>query len=259
MIKVAHFYWGGGPLSYLRYLTIKSFQKYNPDWEVQLHVPVTGVMVQNTWGTGEQPEPYFGEDYTNKLEHLFVVHDFENLGFLNLIPETYKSDFLRWHLLSTEGGLWLDMDILFFRPVPPIERNCITACFPVYYICFVYSEKTEFFKEIREHALNIDFSDYQSIGSHLFYKLYQGHIGIDLINPVIVLPVTRLNKLHVIFDSCRNLDLTDSIGLHWFGGHKLGREWENRITESNWDTYDNILCEVIKEIHDVQSRSLLHI
>jgi hypothetical protein len=41
--KMAHFYWGGGKLLYMRFLSIKSFMKYNPDWVVVFHYPRDGV------------------------------------------------------------------------------------------------------------------------------------------------------------------------------------------------------------------------
>ena len=38
--KGSHTYWGGGKLVYLRYLTIKTFMRLNPDWQIILWYPV---------------------------------------------------------------------------------------------------------------------------------------------------------------------------------------------------------------------------
>lgn len=50
--KIASFFWGGGPLSWLRYMTFWSFRKLHPDWEMRLYLrPVAHN--QATWHTGE--------------------------------------------------------------------------------------------------------------------------------------------------------------------------------------------------------------
>jgi hypothetical protein len=35
--KTLHTYWGGDSMSYLRYLTLASFRKLNPDWKIFLY------------------------------------------------------------------------------------------------------------------------------------------------------------------------------------------------------------------------------
>ena len=42
----------------------------------------------------------------------------EDFNLSNEISEVKKSDFLRWHILSTEEGLWSDMDILYLKSMP---------------------------------------------------------------------------------------------------------------------------------------------
>ena len=37
--KIFHSYWDGSPLSFLQYLTVKTFQDLNPDWEINLYIP----------------------------------------------------------------------------------------------------------------------------------------------------------------------------------------------------------------------------
>ena len=45
----------------------------------------------------------------------------DNLGFDESLPSVFKSDFLRWHVLSTIGGGWSDMDILYIKPITTLE------------------------------------------------------------------------------------------------------------------------------------------
>ena len=46
--KIAYFYWNDNtPLSYLRYLTLKTFRSLHPDWDVYLYQ--SGADVNSKW------------------------------------------------------------------------------------------------------------------------------------------------------------------------------------------------------------------
>jgi len=83
--RVMNFYWGGGNLSYLQYLTVFSFNKFNPLWKIVLHTP-TVISNEITWVTDEQKAQYFGPNYLDELKSLHYVNvnivDFEEIGFL---------------------------------------------------------------------------------------------------------------------------------------------------------------------------------
>ena len=49
--KIFHVYWGGGVMPYIRFLTVKSFMKYNPDWEIMFWYPKYP-STHVTWPTG---------------------------------------------------------------------------------------------------------------------------------------------------------------------------------------------------------------
>lgn len=114
--KIVHLYWGmNTPMSYLRYLTVATFRKLNPDWEVKLWAP-TVPTIQINWNSGEHPGHYRGIDYAQELE--FTKFDFSSLGIPEDIPEVHKSDLLRWFLLGEYGGIWSDFDIVWVKPIP---------------------------------------------------------------------------------------------------------------------------------------------
>ncbi len=50
---ILHVYCGGNNLSWLRYMTIISFKKYNPEWTVNLYVPKKPFKGKITWNTKE--------------------------------------------------------------------------------------------------------------------------------------------------------------------------------------------------------------
>ena len=115
-------YWGGEKLPYLRYLTIDSFIKFNPEWEIIFIIPkiLSNVL---TW-QGKQFErndlkyiDYMSEIYKlegkNKLK--VEIFDFETIGINNNLNEVHKSDYLRYYLLYSRGGVWSDMDIYFMN------------------------------------------------------------------------------------------------------------------------------------------------
>ena len=59
--KKIYLYWGASPLSYLRYLTVASLSRLNPDWEITVYTG--GHNAPAEWTTGEQAGQYTGPDY----------------------------------------------------------------------------------------------------------------------------------------------------------------------------------------------------
>jgi len=123
--KRCFFYWGKSRLSYLRYLTIATFSHYNPTWEIIIYTPLitqTGI----SWTTAEQK---YGDNYIDCFdrirEHNVIIKemDFRGINFYNEASDVHKSDFLRWWLLHEYGGLWVDMDILFIKPMDDLIFN----------------------------------------------------------------------------------------------------------------------------------------
>ena len=106
--KTLHVYFGGEKLSYARYMTIESFRKMNRDWEIKFYYPKFPHK-HKSWGSFEQKYEMDARDYfpvllkRNQPNISFISLDFEELGVPNDISEVYKSDYLRWYLLSGRG------------------------------------------------------------------------------------------------------------------------------------------------------------
>jgi hypothetical protein len=181
--KIAHFYWGGGPLSYLRFLSVQSFKKQNPDWQVTVHRPITDSHAPDTWSNSIK------QDFCSQIKNLdvtVVTHDFNSYGFDNYAHEVHKSDFLRWQLLATEGGLWSDIDIFYTRPMECLEENTTNyydidvALCPLkpphkHTVGFMLSSKNNnFYKYISQTALTAYNKDvYQCMGSDLINTRFE--------------------------------------------------------------------------------------
>lgn len=264
--KIVHFYWGNKILPYLRYLTLYSFKKYNPDWEIKLYIPKVS-QPKMTWNSSEHKFPINCKDYSNRIEKVgidVVPFDFDTIGVSNTLSEVLKSDFLRWHLLSTQGGLWADMDILFFRPMHQIvmdEKTDTVFCFQngIWSVGFLMASKdNSVFKHLHKVAHGY-FSPqaYQSIGRMLlerdlknipnvlakFPGTHVHNLSMDIVYPV---DSVKINQAY----STNNMQLikSSSVGLHWYAGKRILGHWINDIDENTYIKYSNVVCSLIRRV-----------
>jgi hypothetical protein len=217
--------------------------KYNPDWDVRFYYPKYP-QVEKSWVSFEQKYDFEGKDFlleVMKLPIKKIEVDFSLLGIKNSLSEVYKSDFLRLHLLSTVGGLWSDMDILYFNPITNASFNIpknsnidTTVCICDYghSIGFMLSSANNiYYRYLWEMSLKYwDDSNYQSIGATLlnrnfpnvetatnkFPNLKTINISMDTVYAY------NASNIKSIFKS-KQLDLftSNSVGLHWYAGHPL--------------------------------------
>ena len=252
--KIAHFYWGNETISYMRYLTLFTFRKLNPDWFIYLHLPKQRSQHLKTWNTGEQCE-FKGRDYFTellKIENICVKYfDFNRIGISPDIPEVHKSDFIRWFMLSNPGGIWFDFDIIFFNPVEKLAENrevnfgirnglVMYAKSKIHAIGFLLSSPNSMlFRKIFEKSkIEYKSSDYQCIGSPLVYRvsadLNTEYILFDdkCVYPYRVYMNGGFEKLFQDIQLDEKV-LKESIGIHWYGGDPKTAILENEITEDN--------------------------
>ena len=272
--KIAHFYWGASKLPFLRYLTLYSFVKQNPDWKVKLHKPsVLGTIVP-TWKSQEQKESththQVSTDYSTEVKKLGVeevFHDFDGLGFSNTAHEVHKSDFLRWILLATEGGIWCDMDILFTRPMVHMIDNvpgnsAVNSCVCTYNdgthaIGFLMSsENNPFYNDVAARSKKaFNKNNYQSIGSVMMCRYYGSVQKIKSVSPQIVPLYINLGTVYPI-TSVGGFLRTDNdieqypnaIGFHWYGGHPDTSKIEATIDNTNYMSNKTLIGKLVTHI-----------
>tara|TARA_R110001599_G_scaffold176000_3_gene368089 strand:- start:119 stop:1744 length:1626 start_codon:yes stop_codon:yes gene_type:complete len=278
--KIAHFYWGSPKMSFLRYMTIVSFKKFNPDWSIHLYVPKS-VSTEIFWRTegGDNKHcsdsvDYDGEDYFSKLIDdvpiKVVKVDFSNTIIGSDAPEPHKSDLLRWQILSTSGGIWSDMDILYIKPLNVSHLNSNSkkdtiVCYDVDLarglsvipIGFLGSSKNNtFYKSIaKQSMISYDKLNYQSIGTRLFTQIAPTfpnaksrfpNLNLLNLNPsnFYYLDFKNIDK---IFE--KNVDLPNTvIGIHWYGGHPTSQDFNNKINHKNYATFNSTISKILKEI-----------
>jgi len=274
--KIIHFYWGGAPLSFLQYLSVETFKKLNPDWEIQIHVPEISTITEPTWTTFEQKShTQLEKDYFSMVVDLDVTiiqHNFENYDFSNDAHEVHKSDLLRWHLLSTVGGVWSDFDILYQRPITSLAENTDNNSNADTVLCryhngrhaigFIMSAPNNDFylKILNLSKQNFKKESYQSIGSELIENNYKNiesynqnfpNLNFIFLNPDCVYSITYNHVDHfyqgyITLKNRNKLNNTEIIGYHWYAGHPLSKTFEKEFHPESIDTTSNILVEVIK-------------
>ena len=255
--KLLFLYWDGSPLSYLNYLTVVSFNKYNPDWKIIIYMPYKKTTIIN-WKSHEQKLRYTGTDYMYKLYDIdnVIIKKIclNDIGFDNEASEVIKSDYFRYYILEKHGGLWSDFDIIYTGSIEEkmnFNENSIifktyvsTGINKGYYVypigLFLSKPNSLFFKMIKNKTHEYyDKHEYQSIGAVMFDKIFKKKKfidGIRICNYEYYLP-WAWNELDQFLDKnyINNVLPNNNIGLHWFNGadrtKKYAIDLDSRIKE----------------------------
>jgi hypothetical protein len=264
--KILHVYWGGRNLSFLRYLTVTTFMRHNPDWEIRFYYP-THPTINTSWFT---PENKHAEPKTNFVEKLMqlpitkIPVDFTQYGFSNDLSEVHKSDILRIHLLSTVGGLWSDMDIFYFKPMSWFYLNDKKNSHIETFYCnreyghsigfLMASEGNKFFGILAGTLKdNYNAHYYQTFGAMMFNKYFRAEGNIEAYTPAINIAMDVVYS-HVAGNTAQLLEPNRtpnftyrSIGIHWYGGDEV---WKNFLRDTDGglhDVPDCIIGDLLKQ------------
>ena len=254
--QIANFYWGNdNKLSYLRFLTIKTFSNYNLNWKLRLYT--SSGSSKPTWLSTENKINFTGKDYTHLLKDIpnleIIEFDFTKIGVSNDISDVFKSDFLRWYLFTQDGGLWCDMDIIFFKSIDEgnLTNNLnvnLIFCKGRYghSIGFLGSSAhNKLYEWIFNEAKNkFDNKLYQTIGADLlnstdiFKLIHNFNYKSTFIAPETVYPLDAIRIRH-IYNADLPLDNPKTIGLHWYAGDIMAVKYINEIDDTNYTHYMN--------------------
>ena len=279
--KRIFFYWSGNNLSWMRYMTLFSCRKFNPDWEIVLYLS-DNTNKSKTWNTMEEQDfiNYDGINYLDKLEELNikiekVEWDDDIKNKISGIPPNHESDLFRYYELYRNGGIYCDMDILFFRSIDEFYDEINNKYDTVIYQCEEYiatgllasSKDNEFYKNIFNYAIeNFNVNDYQSMGVHIIYKKYNNGINTgNVLNKIIenypnlkiysistsLIYQYDFQKIKYNFTFPLNINNFDekSIGYHWYAGHELSQYYNNFLTENNYMYHNTTFTTLVKGIN----------
>jgi hypothetical protein len=278
MDKQIYFYWGNQRMSFLRYMTIKSFSFYNPEWKI--------ILVKNDATTSGQCmtieeddlKTYFGHDYRFELHKIpnLIIINVENIfpfDYRNLL-DVHIKDMLNWHLLATRGCTVADMDILFCNP---IEKSSyinwdadVNICNYDFYrnympVSFMISKShssgiNSFYNDVYENSRRrYRPNEYQCCGtSSIPYKSIYDIINaysdliINKMDSAVAFPFAKdhiFEMVHYAFNvDGTNIFDSNTVGIHWYGGDKISKKYNSLITPQNYMTFNNTISIILKKI-----------
>lgn len=246
--KILHLYWGGGILPYIRFMTIKTFMKHNPDWEINFMYPKYPSK-SITWWNPEQKYNISCKDFLFEAMKLSIIKtpiNFNDYGFSNDISEVHKSDFIRLFQLSTNGGVWSDMDIIYFKPMNSLYFNVPENKDIETFYCdhnyghsvgfLMSSKENKFFKKLMDLAKS-EYSPhhYQTMGAMTYKKYFSIPESINKITPAMnismdVVYAHDATYFPEILSNGKPKFTDESIGLHWYAGSSI---WKNFLNQTN--------------------------
>jgi len=185
--KRIFFFWTGDTMSWLRYMTIVSFKKLNPDWKVQLYRSSNKGNNKKTWNCPVTQDFYnykSSDNYLSKLEQLGIeilpwkLSKDNDDSWDDKVGPSHKSNFFKWEQLSKEGGIYADMDILFIDSINKFYDKIknysmgLTYYKKYFSIGLLISEpNNDFFKAIFNHAFKTYTpARYQCVGVECLYN-----------------------------------------------------------------------------------------
>ena len=279
--KKIFFYWGGEQLSWMRYMTLYSFRKMNPDWDIILYTS-SDYNEKQIW-TGKAEQDYFSytknDTYFSKLEELNIIikpvifPDSHNDFVKNMNP-VYRSDIFRYYKLYEEGGFYSDMDVLFFRPMNDLYDDLVKNDSDTLFfqetnltsIGFLGSSiNNDFYKRLFDNIKGVNQVGYQAFGIVYINSLYNSNPArptviqkIKQIHPhlkVYNLPMYTVYKYGSSVTEGmynKNFNISDwhekSIGYHWYGGNPKSQEYNNILNENNYEQYNTAFSSLVKYI-----------
>jgi len=276
--KTMNFYWGNTPMSYMRFLTLKSFRHHNPDWKINLHQPEIACPPKDVAIKEREDYNYTGTDYREYVSGL----DISSLTWDAPIPRiaaAQASDLFQWQLLGNEGGFYSDMDILYVRPLEEIygtvQKSDAIFCLEGGGMAIGFFASTphcSLFNDIYKKAIELYKKEsYQCTGVEAIYYLSglmtRGKKIPDGLKTVRALkslyPTVHINLipgeaiyLYDWIDYKRYFTLAETlpnvcVGIHWFGGGSLSQEWNNKLTPSLVNTTNNTFCNYARGCNDI--------
>jgi hypothetical protein len=269
--KRIFFYWGNKEMSWLRYMTLYSFRKFNPDWEIELYVSDVKNLTR-TWDVQASQDffSYEGKNWFSDVEKLGVKIK-ECPVFAEQATPIQNSDIFRWNELTTNGGFYSDMDILYIKPIEEYYqqiKNFQTGIAvsqikkrAFYSIGFMFSAgKDEFFKDVFDYSVNhTDLTRYESAGVESIFAMLRGsekHLMVNLTNcyeglhhiPMNVVYPWRYTQIKQFYHRCHTQVRPETIGIHWYAGDPESQRFNNAINPDTLDNHNNTISYWLSKV-----------
>jgi len=273
--KRMHFYWGNRTMSFLRYMSLHSFSKLNPDWETVL-IRRRNPFVPKHHAWNEKPDfLYFkGMDHSKMLGNLdidivYLEDKYPDMAKME-IPELHMGDLVQWCVMSEDGGVFSDTDVLFFRPLDHKRFRSVDVGLVQFlgnpkpgYIptTFMLGQPNGFFRRMyddtMDHGDHISWEGYGeemiggSFGSVIAVQRSFPDLNVVRLPSRIVFPFAETEKMFVEYANLmfyQNIKMPkESVGIHWYGSGTIAQHFNNEITRDNYSSFNSTICRLVGE------------
>lgn len=253
-------------------MTLYSFRKFNPDWEIDLYVSPQEVFVK-PWTTYVEQDfhNYNGPDYFNKVKDLGV--NIKPFGLNRHLAPSHRSNFLKWNKLANIGGIYSDMDILWFKPIEDFYNSIkdfnAAICQTEYLsIGLLASDgENDFFNDIYINGLRcFNTVNYQSAGVENIYNLYRCEASQVLNKATELYPYLKFYNIPMdlvyLYNSERIIEaftetvydkelFKNSIGYHWYAAHPTAQKFNSLLNERTYKEDKSLFSQIVQNEIDI--------
>jgi len=247
------------PMSFLHTLTVSSFHKYNPDWEIVVYnfkVPIEPNLAPKY-------RHYLGKDYFYKLREW----DFVKIYDVDLDEQEYHSilisDKWRRDVLYEKGGLYSDFDVIWLKPMCHLQNIEYLGDWNDFKSLVCYYDFTkefhnvsvlmakagnEFDGAIIEAQKNVNnYFDDQVFGTTLLNSMYPVYEDINIPGVMAIkyetfYPYSTFNLAQLFLENdLAPLNNNNVMSVHWFNGNPLSKLFINNELYKNDCSLNTIL------------------
>lgn len=267
--KRMNFFWVGR-MSWLRYLTIETFTRMNPDWEVRLYEPTIPPRQKRWTSKADDDGEYKGQDWITELPGSIQRRTWVPPQPL---PAAQMSDVFQWDLLATNGGFYSDLDIVWVKPLNTSydhQADCV-FCLEGNFMAIGFmasQEKCPLYKDLTKflsYKLSNIAYNYQELGVTLLMRFTRTKRGLTSGQRILRVlqgkyPQLKFNivptetvypmdwkQIQNIFERVQPVH-QKSYGLHWFGGSPLAKKYSYELTPENWRDRKSTLTNYLEMV-----------
>jgi beta-1,4-mannosyl-glycoprotein beta-1,4-N-acetylglucosaminyltransferase len=260
--KIAFTFWEGKQMSVLNYYTLASFSKLNPSFEIIVYHASSEEDFEHPSHVNFSKSSIIEFVKILKIPRVTVIKVDLKKEY-NVKASTtpiHNADIIRIMKLYEHGGIWIDLDILFIKPIPPsllkeefavfnyentIPTGLLLSTPKNKYIECVYLRCKE---QIAGQSLT---GDYQQFGPNLWRDCYFWNI--DLFKNVKVLETNTVypymfNEPELFFYSNEDRIQPQTYCIHWYNGNKESRKFIDQFDPNTIDSRRNVFEKYISAL-----------
>ncbi len=242
--KIAFSFWEGDQFTYMHYLTMQSFAKFNPDFQIIVYTTAESENKTINWTTHEHKQQYTNLYDFNKLKEIpnleIIPLDInKEIGYNDALSSVWKSDIIRIKKLMEHGGFYIDFDTLFINKIDetlinlPNDIGLNNYCW-VFNNAFIVSRPngiviTKIYEAMINRLQSKSFeNNYMFFGSRLITPLIMNNNTLKQLVYYIPNEMTCpyiFSEMNKLFYSNVNQITDKTFCIHWYNGDESSRKY----------------------------------